>query len=274
MSPQLLAGVVVIVSVAAWAAFLAYTTLGSRRQKELEELPVPEPEEALVGAPVAPGAPAYVREVPAERIRKRLARPDQDAHGMTRRQFLNRTWVGGMLVFLGQFTLASLDFLYPRRVAGFGAKITVNLQGVTDADEIRRKLAESRTPEFVSDGRFWIMTFEGDETRAAEVDAYVRAGTAETGLVAMFRKCPHLGCSVPWCQPAKWFECPCHGSKYSINGEYRDGPAPRGLDRFPVQIEDGRIVVDTGALIVGPPRGTITSQPQPEGEHCVEIAGE
>ena len=96
---------------------------------------------------------------------------------------------------------------------------------------------------------------------------------AQTGFVALYRKCVHLGCSVPFCNTAKWFECPCHGSKYSINGEYRAGPAPRSLDRFRVDIQNGKVVVDTSNVITGPPRGTVTSQPQPEGVHCVNISG-
>lgn len=174
-----------------------------------------------------------------------------------------------MFVALGQFALASLDFLWPRRVSGFGAKITVNIQGLTDPDAIKERLASTRLPEFIADGRFWLAAWEGDAERGKKVDAIVQGKVLETGLVAMWRKCPHLGCSVPWCQPSVWFECPCHGSKYSINGEYRDGPAPRGLDRFPVEIKGGKVIVDTGTLIQGPPRGTVTSQPQPEGEHCV-----
>lgn len=127
---------------------------------------------------------------------------------------------------------------------------------------------------YVSDGRFFLVPFVGDSKKAAQIPAYKQAATLETGILAIYRKCVHLGCAVPWCKSAQWFECPCHGSKYSVNGEYRDGPAPRSLDRFPVEIVDGKLVVDTGTLIVGPPRGTVTSQPQPEGEHCVTIASE
>lgn len=269
MSPQVLAGLVIAVSVAAWFGFLGYITLFRRKEAE-GTIPVPEAEAGLAGATPAPGAAGYVLEAPVAR-RERARRPEEDAQGITRRQFLNRAWVTSILVGLAQFSMASLDFLYPRLRGGLGSKITVDLQGVTNADDIKTRLANSRTPEFVADGRFWISVFEGNSADAQDVPAYKQTNTVNTGVVAMFRKCVHLGCSVPWCSTAKWFECPCHGSKYSINGEYRDGPTPRGLDRFPVEIVDGKIVVDTSTLIQGPPRGTITGQPQPEGEHCVTI---
>ncbi len=92
--------------------------------------------------------------------------------------------------------------------------------------------------------------------------------------MALFQKCPHLGCRVPFCQQSQWFECPCHGSKYNNAGEYRDGPAPRGLDRFAVRVEGGQVSVDTSSVVLGPPRGTVTTQPDPDGPFCVNVAGE
>ncbi len=55
---------------------------------------------------------------------------------------------------------------------------------------------------------------------------------SELGIVALYQRCVHLGCRVPFCQTSQWFECPCHGSKYNRVGEKKAGPAPRGLDRF------------------------------------------
>ena len=81
----------------------------------------------------------------------------------------------------------------------------------------------------------------------------------DRSVVALYRKCPHLGCQVPQlCDQSQWFECLCHGSKYSILGEKRDGPAPRGMDRFEVTVTDGAYVIDTSQIVTGDPPGTIT----------------
>lgn len=262
MSPQLIAGFVVVASIAAWGAFMAYTAFVPKRKAHGVSFPLPEPE--IEGSTPATGAPGYVRELqvsePAPVRRRR-----EDAHDISRRQFLNRAWGLSLLVSLAQFGMASLDFLYPRLRGGLGAKITVG-----DVDEIKNELA-LREPKFIPDGRFFLALYEGDPADAAKVATYKAANVHQTGIMALYRKCPHLGCSVPWCPPAKWFECPCHGSKYSINGEYRDGPAPRSLDQFKVEIKAGKIIVDTATIIQGAPRGTTTSQPQPEGVHCVDI---
>lgn len=261
MSPQLVAFLVIAATVVAWLGFVVYIALG---KKEPGEEVAEEREEVLVGAAVA-GAPGYVVEVaePAPRPR----RVDEEVMGVSRRRFLNQAWVFSFLVGMGQFTLASLDFVWPRLRGGFGTKISVDMT----PEQLTQQVEQNREPVFVSDGRFFLVPFVGDPGRASEVPAYGQANTLDTGVLALYRKCVHLGCSVPWCKSAQWFECPCHGSKYSVNGEYRDGPAPRSLDRFPVVIEDGKIVVDTASIIEGPPRGTVTSQPQPEGEHCVRL---
>ena len=95
----------------------------------------------------------------------------------------------------------------------------------------------------------------------------------EAGIVALYQKCPHLGCRVPECSSSQWFECPCHGSQYNRVGEKKGGPAPRGMDRFGVSVSNGSVVVDTGAVFGGPPIGVNTTGQEAEGPHCVGAAG-
>jgi cytochrome b6-f complex iron-sulfur subunit len=72
------------------------------------------------------------------------------------------------------------------------------------------------------------------------------------------------------CGESQWFECLCHGSKYTVVGEHRDGPAPRGMDRFEVTVQDGDYVIVTNAIISGPPTGTVTFDDRTTGSipHC------
>src|ERR1051326_1137703 len=254
MTQTTVAGIIVVVTLVAWALFMAYL----RARPEA----APQVESSLMRTSGS-AAPGTVVE-PTPRAR----RSGDDAAGVTRRQFLNRAYFAAVAVGLLNFALASLDYLWPRGGGGLGPKITAG-----DADGLRAQLSGSRQPIFNSDGFFWLMTYEGQASAADKVAAYQQANVAQSGFVALFRRCVHLGCSVPFCDTSKWFECPCHGSKYSINGEYRAGPAPRSLDRFRVDIVGGKVVVDTSNLITGPPRGTVTSQPAPEGVHCVTISG-
>jgi cytochrome b6-f complex iron-sulfur subunit len=98
--------------------------------------------------------------------------------------------------------------------------------------------------------------------------------------LALSRKCPHLGCTVPYVSTftfgdpdnsdqsvTGWFRCPCHGSTYSDSGRRVFGPAPRSMDLFTMTIaEDGTMTVDLDEPITGavtPTPGNIEHAVQP-----------
>lgn len=61
-------------------------------------------------------------------------------------------------------------------------------------------------------------------------------------IVALEKACPHLGCMVEFAEGE--LLCPCHGAKFTLDGELIGGPSPRGLKRFEVQMRpDGHIFV-------------------------------
>ena len=87
--------------------------------------------------------------------------------------------------------------------------------------------------------------------------------------MAVWQRCVHLGCRVPSCESSQGFECPCHGSKYNFHGEYEDGPAPRNLDRFGVEVNDqGQLVVLTGEIFETP-RSKNKTLAYPQGPSCL-----
>jgi cytochrome b6-f complex iron-sulfur subunit len=191
---------------------------------------------------------------------------DLDEIGVTRRQFFNRSLLAGSGLGLGAFGVAALAFLWPGESAGFGGKIAVG--SVADANTA----IAAKQPYYNATAKTYIVAYpKADLPKAKKVTAYtppIIAGM-EAGFVALYQKCVHLGCRVPWCQSSQWFECPCHGSKYNKVGEKVGGPAPRGLDRFVLEVAGGNIIVDTGNLVLGPPIGTNTINQSPEGPLCV-----
>ncbi len=88
-------------------------------------------------------------------------------------------------------------------------------------------------------------------------------GVDETGdgsalnVRALSQICPHLGCRPNPCIEDFWLHCPCHQSRYDrlgtkIAGE-QYGPAPRSMDRFPVEVDErGVLTIDTREVIRGP----------------------
>jgi len=55
--------------------------------------------------------------------------------------------------------------------------------------------------------------------------------------------CTHLGCYYNWDAQTGHFECPCHGSVFSIDGKVLSGPAPRPLDTLQTRIETGALLI-------------------------------
>jgi len=65
--------------------------------------------------------------------------------------------------------------------------------------------------------------------------------------------CTHLGCYYKWNLGTGHFECPCHGSIFSIDGKVLGGPAPRPLDTLPYKIDNGILSVVWEQFKVGIP---------------------
>ena len=213
----------------------------------------------MVAAPVE-----YQEDAPREEI-------SAEGYGVTRRKFFNRALSAVFGLFLLQFTLASLAFMWPKIKGGFGAPI--NVGKVTD---LKSQVIQGGTvvPLFVPAAQTWIVPFEMDTLEGSSFEdasaPVVAGGEADgVGLTALWQRCVHLGCRVPSCASSQGFECPCHGSKYNRHGEYEQGPAPRNLDRFGVAVNDaGELIVDTGE-VVETSRSKNKTVAYPQGPFCV-----
>lgn len=191
---------------------------------------------------------------------------DEEALGVTRRQFLNRSILALFGLSLAGFGTAVVGFLWPTLSGGFGSKVNAG-----KLNDILASIDAQKGPFYIPDARTYVNRYPAAALpKAKAAGAYadpILAGYA-AGLVALYQKCVHLGCRVPWCTSSQWFECPCHGSQYNRVGEKKGGPAPRGLDRFAVTVDGGNVTVDTKTIFVGPPIGTNTTGQEAEGPHC------
>ena len=160
--------------------------------------------------------------------------------GIDRRDFLNRGWKTGIVMIGAAGFWTSWDVLRPLPGSGLGGVV--------------KTVAPDEVPQSTA---VYIRTAQ---TYLTKIDDEV---------VALWQKCPHLGCRVSWCESAGEFECACHGSTFNRAGEVRSGPAPRGMDRFAVNADGDIIEVDTGLVTEGPPAGTAESIDEPSrGSGC------
>jgi cytochrome b6-f complex iron-sulfur subunit len=172
-----------------------------------------------------PGADA------AEEVQRRTASPVPGGGLPVRRGFWNRRmllrWAGWgtIMALLGQWSVGFGTFFWPKKVGAFGGEVNAGEASALAVGDVK----------LVNEGKCFI-------SRVPE------------GVLALWWKCPHLGCTVPWkpneesadsLAPTGRFSCPCHGSIYDRYGNIIAGPAPRPMDLFPVEIREGRIYINT-----------------------------
>ncbi len=139
-----------------------------------------------------------------------------DKKPISRRRFIAYAWIVAAAVVMSELIGGTFAFLWPRRK---GEKIeTVFIGG---------KVTDFKVGEVVPlrKERTYIVRTEG-------------------GFLAISSVCTHLHCIVNWNAVIKEFECPCHGAKFNQNGEVLEGPPPRPLDLYKLQIVAGNVVVD------------------------------
>lgn len=135
---------------------------------------------------------------------------------ISRRKLIAYAWIGAAAIVIAELIGGTLAFLWPRRK---GPKVeTVFIAG---------KVTDFKVGE--------IIPFRKERTFILRT---------EEGFLAISSICTHLNCIVNWNEMLKKFECPCHGAKFNRNGEVLEGPPPRPLDLYKLQIVAGNVVVD------------------------------
>jgi cytochrome b6-f complex iron-sulfur subunit len=191
--------------------------------------------------------------------------------GVNRRKFFNRSLVALFAIFLGQFAIASLAFVWPKLKGGFGSPINVG-----NVDDLLLEIVQpdgTFVPKFVASAQSWLVPMALDKVPDSSFDGLPVVGALDgqtVGLMALWQRCVHLGCRVPSCVPSQGFECPCHGSRYNFHGEYEAGPAPRNMDRFVVEVDPATSdITDLTGQVVQTSRAKVKTLLYPQGPSCV-----
>jgi cytochrome b6-f complex iron-sulfur subunit len=146
--------------------------------------------------------------------------------GVTRRRFCQTAGISACALAAGGATALSVDFLRPRVLFE------------------PRTLFALGPPEAVVPG-----TVLTDEPHQAFVMRF------PDGFRALSSVCTHLGCITKFQPEEKVIACPCHGSRFNLDGEVLAGPAPRPLPWLQMALSPrGDITVDTAVEV---PLGTV-----------------
>ncbi|MBV8695305.1 MAG: ubiquinol-cytochrome c reductase iron-sulfur subunit [Chloroflexi bacterium] len=188
---------------------------------------------------------------------------------LSRRRFLRRS----MLAVWGLSTTASvagaLYMLYPNLAGQFGSAFTVGKKtDFPSASKPADYQLGAKGVFYYQSARTYLVHMATDTAFLLSATALKDQLTSESIVkdsdgsywAALYQRCVHLGCTVPFRNDCSSFKCPCHGSHYNVDGEYLDGPAPRSLDRFALSFSGEDVVVDTGSLNNSVPHPDVTTR--------------
>ena len=190
------------------------------------------------------------------------AQPGMQMPRIKRRTVILTSFWAGMIGLLAAIGLTILKSIYPPAISRLSGQFVIgNVNSLQPGDkkEVVVQVPDKKNPLASLDAKIYLVRLNKEQAD--------RNPGAEEGMVyAFWRRCPHLGCTVPYSATFSfedprsnqtypgWFRCPCHGSTYSDSGVKVFGPAPRSLDSFPVVIDpNGDIKVDVGVITVGAP---------------------
>ena len=163
--------------------------------------------------------------------------------GMSRREFLYYIWGASIVLLTLQGVGLLIWFLIPRfREGEFGGKFILPVETVPEPNN---------EPVNFADGRFWLVNLDTQNPNELMYPAPDELGDPIVGVCAVYKVCTHLGCIYSWTPVNERFECPCHGSKYRLDGRRIEAPAPRTLDRFLIEAlaDDKSTVLASSELV-------------------------
>jgi menaquinol-cytochrome c reductase iron-sulfur subunit len=149
----------------------------------------------------------------------------------TRRQALKALIVGIDSLIAAMLAVPVLGYLLTPLVRKTGAAVWVELGPAADFHRSEPRRVDFRYTSEV-----------GYTAESVSGFAYVVPGAGSTPFV-LSPVCTHMGCNVVWNSEKQRFLCPCHGGQYLADGRNVAGPPPRPLDRLPVRVENGVLMI-------------------------------
>jgi len=142
-----------------------------------------------------------------------------------------------------------LVFLWPappkgQKKASLTVSIGKPLSQLNDGDAIKFDAPTSPNSAF-------IMADGGGDNAPGELafGGYVVKNQGKVDVFAI--NCSHLGCSIALNATAKSFDCPCHGSRFHLDGTVLRGPAAYPLSHLTWTQAPDPTTIDVDGIILG-----------------------
>lgn len=99
----------------------------------------------------------------------------------------------------------------------------------TAVQKLREPLANEAVDsvEEIAPGHGAIVAVDGTATAVSR--------DSDGGLHALSAACTHMGCTVSWNEAESTWDCPCHGSRFAVDGHVLHGPALHELEAVSIE---------------------------------------
>lgn len=111
-------------------------------------------------------------------------------------------------------------------VAGFSSFVKENVDVIKEFFQKRFSFSQLPVLADLAPGEGRLVKYEGDSIAIYKDE--------QGSIHAVDPVCPHAKCVVDWNSAEKSWDCPCHGSRFSFEGEVLTGPARKALDKIAI----------------------------------------
>jgi cytochrome b6-f complex iron-sulfur subunit len=156
----------------------------------------------------------------------------QKQNTMNRRNFLYWVGIGGLATSL------------PIAIAACGPDATNS----TDTTEPAPDTTDTATEQPAADGLMLGTISDLDSQGSLVIEdpekvIVVRDPSNSEAVIALTANCNHRDCTVEWAADSQEFVCPCHQSRFALDGSIVDGPATEPLRPLQAEIANDTITV-------------------------------
>lgn len=171
------------------------------------------------------------------------------------RRFTRRTFLGWWLASLMTATVITaalplLIFLWPAPPKG-QKRTSLKIALPTPVDKLQNGDAVKFDAPTSPNSAF-IMADGGGDNAAGDLAFGGFVSKDQAGKVQVFaQNCSHLGCSVALNAQAKTLDCPCHGSRFNLDGSVNHGPAQYPLSHLTWKPGETPDTIQVDGIILG-----------------------
>ncbi len=168
---------------------------------------------------------------------------------VTRRTFIGWWMTAVLTAFAVTGLLPILVYFWPAPPKG-QKKGPINVSLSTPLDQLQDGTA-TKILAPTSPNSAFVMADGGGDNAPGDLAFGAFIVKSGSNLEVFAQNCSHLGCSINFNQDAKTFDCPCHGSRFHLDGTVLHGPAQNPLSHLTWKQGDNPNTIQVDGIVLG-----------------------